>query len=98
MIITTISLAALIATTFIAFRQTKELNSVRDLFYEKESIVDALQLHISTLEDLVLQARNENKKLKSEIQSLKDKAKPKAKPTAVETPTPVKKAKAPKKG
>ena len=77
MIITVIFLVIAVAAAIYFYTQNAK-NSTS--LYEKEGIIEALQMHSRNADAALEVKQNEIKKLKSEIQSLNDKAKASVKP------------------
>jgi predicted RNase H-like nuclease (RuvC/YqgF family) len=78
MLIITSVLFVAAATTAVYFnRQNSKLQIT---IFEKEAVIEALQKHSRKVEDVLDEKKEEIKKLKSEIQSMNDKAKAASKP------------------
>lgn len=79
MIITAILFVVAAAAAIYFYTQNSKTSTT---LYEKEGIIDALQTHSKNVENSLNAKQDEIKKLKSEIQSLNDKAKASSKPKA----------------
>ena len=77
LIITSVFFVAAAATAVYFNRQNLKLQIT---IFEKEAVIEALQKHSRKVEDVLDEKKEEIKKLKSEIQSMNDKAKAASKP------------------
>jgi hypothetical protein len=77
LIITSVFFVAAAATAVYFNRQNLKLQIT---IFEKEAVIEALQKHSRKVEDVLDTKKEEIKKLKSEIQSMNDKAKAASKP------------------
>jgi uncharacterized protein YPO0396 len=77
LIITSVFFVAAAATAVYFNRQNSKLQIT---IFEKEAVIEALQKHSRKVEDVLDTKKEEIKKLKSEIQSMNDKAKAASKP------------------
>jgi uncharacterized protein YPO0396 len=77
LIITSVLFVAAAATAVYFNRQNSRLQIT---IFEKEAVIEALQKHSRKVEDVLDTKKEEIKKLKSEIQSMNDKAKAASKP------------------
>jgi peptidoglycan hydrolase CwlO-like protein len=76
-IITSALTVAFAAFAIYLSRQNSNLN---ETIFEKEGVIEALQNHSRKVENVLDEKKEEIKKLKSEIQSMNDKAKAASKP------------------
>lgn len=73
-----ITSALFVAAAALAIYLNRKNSQLNVTVFEKEGVIDALQTHSRKVEEVLDAKKEEIKKLKSEIQSLNDKAKAKA--------------------